>query len=494
MKAAILARVSSSEQATPDRHSLPGQVAKMQAYAEAKGWQVSRVFEIPGESAYTDNLLKRPEFANAIEAAERGEFSHLLIDEASRFARDQYLFHDSMRRLRKAGVQLWAVSMDMELSANPLMAGIFAAVAEESSRLQGAKIAAAKSSRFARGLHTADIPFGYESAGPGMPARVVEAEAAALKRVFERYLATGSLIEVTRELNASGLRPHSKQGKIVFETTSVQRMLSNRFYIGEVLHRGERGVGAHVPILDAGLFEEVQSRMKTGGTRVGPTQQLCTGFIVCGACQRKMVTQRSEQNWYYRDKREAAFECANQRKGMSASRVEGEIEAIFGNIDWQEPAYLEYVNGRQRRTGSVVASAERSALAEERKRVNQMYQRGFMEPGEYEAAIAEIRSRMDVLPVELGALWQANAKVSSLRDVWSKASLAAKRALLQEVLEYVEADARTLDVRIVPREGYTPLFAARATYVAECCGGTPGRNRAERRNLYSISDLVGVAV
>lgn len=495
MKAAILARVSSSEQATPDRHSLPGQVTKMQAYAEAKGWEVARVFEIPGESAYTDNLLKRPEFASAIEAAERGEFTHLLIDEASRFARDQFLFHDSMRRLRKAGVQLWAVSMDMELSANPLLAGIFAAVAEESSRLQGQKIAAAKTSRFRRGLHTADIPFGYESAGPGEPARVNAREAAALRAAFARYLVTGSLQDAARELTASGCRPHSKTGKSVFEASSVQVLLRNRFYIGEIEHRGERAVGAHQPIIDEALFLDVQSRMKQGGSRTGPTKQMCTGIIVCRRCQRRMVTQRSDARWFYRDARTGGIACENQRRGLRVEHVASELDLIFGAIDYSEPGFLAFVNHRERKAGgSAVANVEREALEAERKRVNQMFQKGWMEEREYEDAIAGIRQRSAVLPVALGAVWKAHARVSSIRELWGQASDAAKRALLQEVLEYVEADAVEKEVRIVPRTEYAGLFAERRAYVdAEVVVVRPAGIGWSATTSFSAAELVGAA-
>lgn len=278
MRAAILARVSSTEQATPDRHSLPGQVDKMVRYAEAKGWKIVRIFEIPGESAYTDDIARRPEFAAALKAAEGNEFEFLLIDEISRFARDQFLAHDSMRRLKKAGVQLWAVSMDMEMTGNPMMAGIFAAVAEESSRLQGAKISSAKARRFAIGLQVGDVPFGYRSVVLAQPLQIVEAEADGVRWAFEAYLKCGSPKEIALELTRMGHRPHSKRQKSTFEPTTVASMLENQFYVGLVTHKGAVSRGIHEAIVPEALFNDVQARKKRSGTRAPKTERMCSGF------------------------------------------------------------------------------------------------------------------------------------------------------------------------------------------------------------------------
>lgn len=78
MRAAILARVSTEEQAAEDRHSLPMQVRVLREYAERERLEVAQVFEIRGESAYGDELESRPEFMAAIAAAERRDFDVLL--------------------------------------------------------------------------------------------------------------------------------------------------------------------------------------------------------------------------------------------------------------------------------------------------------------------------------------------------------------------------------------------------------------------------------
>ena len=41
----------------------------------------------------------------------------------------------------------------------------------------------------------------------------------------------------------------------------LAHLLKNRFYIGEVVYRGETHKGEHQPILDRDLFEAVQARL-----------------------------------------------------------------------------------------------------------------------------------------------------------------------------------------------------------------------------------------
>src|SRR5690349_5050244 len=88
VRVAVLARVSSERQAADAlAHSVPNQVEQLRLMAERRGWEVVRVFEIPGETAYVDDMAGRPLFREAVEAACRREFEALLISEFSRFSR-----------------------------------------------------------------------------------------------------------------------------------------------------------------------------------------------------------------------------------------------------------------------------------------------------------------------------------------------------------------------------------------------------------------------
>jgi site-specific DNA recombinase len=72
-------------------------------------------------------------------------------------------------------------------------------------------------------------------------------------------------------LNAAGLRPKPRQlangqrlQAAFYRVGPLAHLLKNRFYIGEVVYRGEVYKGEHEPIVDPGLFEAVEQRLKDG--------------------------------------------------------------------------------------------------------------------------------------------------------------------------------------------------------------------------------------
>jgi hypothetical protein len=86
--------------------------------------------------------------------------------------------------------------------------------------------------------------------------------------IFRRYLALGSVNRLVLELRQLNLRTKvrklsngSIRGGVHFTQGPLFYMLRNRFYIGEVLYKGEICPGPQPPLLDRALFEAVQRRL-----------------------------------------------------------------------------------------------------------------------------------------------------------------------------------------------------------------------------------------
>ena len=97
---------------------------------------------------------------------------------------------------------------------------------------------------------------------------VVTAEAATVRALFTRYLELGSVRALAEDLERHCLRTKPrklKDGRIVggvaFGVGGLAHLLKNRFYIGEVVYRGETFRGDHEPILDPALFAAVQAKL-----------------------------------------------------------------------------------------------------------------------------------------------------------------------------------------------------------------------------------------
>ncbi len=110
------------------------------------------------------------------------------------------------------------------------------------------------------------VPLGY--AAIAKKAIVEPAEAETVRAIFTRYLELGSVQALAADLARRGIRTRQRQlknGRILgggaFGVGGLAHLLRNRFYIGEVVYRGETFRGDHEPILDPALFAAVQARL-----------------------------------------------------------------------------------------------------------------------------------------------------------------------------------------------------------------------------------------
>src|SRR6266481_3303697 len=110
------------------------------------------------------------------------------------------------------------------------------------------------------------VPLGYAAVDKKI--LVVEAEAAAVRTIFARYLELGSVRALAEDLDRRGIRSKPRRlsnGRTIgggrFGVGALAYLLKNRFYIGEVVYRGEVHGGEQAPILDSALFEAVQAKL-----------------------------------------------------------------------------------------------------------------------------------------------------------------------------------------------------------------------------------------
>jgi site-specific DNA recombinase len=110
------------------------------------------------------------------------------------------------------------------------------------------------------------VPLGY--AVKDRHIVVVEKDAALLHSTFQLYLELGSLNLLIKELRKRGIRTKVQQlksgrtiGGIPFTRGPLSYLLRNRFFVGEVVYKGEALPGPQPPILDRALFDAVQAKL-----------------------------------------------------------------------------------------------------------------------------------------------------------------------------------------------------------------------------------------
>jgi site-specific DNA recombinase len=110
------------------------------------------------------------------------------------------------------------------------------------------------------------VPLGYRSVGKKLES--VPDDAALVRKIFGDYLRLGSIGELSVSLEKEVIRPRSRHlsnGKTIaarrFMVGPLAYLLKNRFYVGDVVYKGEVHKGEHEPILDRELFEAVQAQL-----------------------------------------------------------------------------------------------------------------------------------------------------------------------------------------------------------------------------------------
>ena len=116
-------------------------------------------------------------------------------------------------------------------------------------------------------------PLGYEVADRRLV--VVEREAALVRRIFDRFAKTGSALALARELNAAGevtkrrLCPNGPRGGKPWTKGAVYKVLANRVYLGEAVHKGVAYPGEHAAIIDQRAWAKAHAVMAEPAHRRG---------------------------------------------------------------------------------------------------------------------------------------------------------------------------------------------------------------------------------
>jgi DNA invertase Pin-like site-specific DNA recombinase len=94
-------------------------------------------------------------------------------------------------------------------------------------------------------------PLGYDIRDRKLAVNLTEA--ALVRRIFERFVRLGSATKLVLELNREGVR--HKRGKLI-DKGFVYKLLNNRLYLGEAVHKGQSHPGEHDAIIAHELWDK----------------------------------------------------------------------------------------------------------------------------------------------------------------------------------------------------------------------------------------------
>ncbi len=338
MTAVIYARYSSDNQR---EESIEGQIRECTAYAEKNDITIVKHYIDRAISAKTDN---RPQFQQMIKDSDKKLFDIVLVWKLDRFARNRY---DSARyktQLKKNGVKLMSAT---EIISEGPEGIILESVLEGYAEYYSADLA----EKVVRG-QTENILKGRCNGGRGTFGYTLDSErkfhidplaSPFVLESFTKYRDGLTMKEIRDWLNENGIK--NPVGG-AFTYNSVEHMLKNRRYIGELKFRDVVVPDAIPPIVPLELFDDVQEKIaknkKAPARRKAEDDYLLTTKLHCGCCGALMFgesgTSHMGNTYYYykcgNAKRHGKAHCdlkAIRKEPLERFVVETAIKVIFSD-------------------------------------------------------------------------------------------------------------------------------------------------------------------
>lgn len=121
------------------------------------------------------------------------------------------------------------------------------------------------------------VPMGY--AVKDRKLVIAEAEATLVLSIFKRFARLGSGTRLVQQLASENAR--NRYGKPI-DKGALYKLLNNRVYIGDAVHKGTAYPGEHEPIIERALWDKVHSILKESPRKRAATTRAQTPALLKG--------------------------------------------------------------------------------------------------------------------------------------------------------------------------------------------------------------------
>lgn len=274
LRVAAYCRVSTAHE--EQQQSLETQIAFYTDYIQRNPlWQFVAIYYDVASGTRTD---KRPGYRQLLKDCDKGKIDLILLKSMSRFGRDTVEVIKQIRRLKKMNIGMYIeVGGFNTLTTSDSIIEQYAAIsqAESHARSENIKFGIRHRMRSGKAVLNHTQFLGYTKGKDGV-LQVVPEEADIVRKIFDLYIHGNGVRKIKRYLEEHGIK--TVTGKTEWSTSTIDRMLSNEKYIGQVLMqktftpdflagRQEKNKGqlamylvenAHEAIIDRETFEKVQ--------------------------------------------------------------------------------------------------------------------------------------------------------------------------------------------------------------------------------------------
>ena len=309
VRCAIYTRKSSEEGLDMEFNSLDAQREACEAYVTSQkreGW-----VQVPGhydDGGFSGGTLERPALQRLLADIEAGRMDCVVVYKIDRLSRALVDFTKLVEVFERHNVTFVSItqSFNTTTSMGRLTLNILLSFAQFEREVIGERIRDKFAASRKKGMWMGGTPpLGYDVKNRKLV--INDEEAALVRHIFERFLKVGSAILLVKELNAEGHRTKSwttQSGRVregrLFNKGTLYKVLNNRVYIGEAVHKGKSYPGEHQAIVPMPLWDKVHAvlaentRSRANRTRA-QTSALLKG-IVFGGNGKAMTPSHTRKN------------------------------------------------------------------------------------------------------------------------------------------------------------------------------------------------------
>ncbi|WP_027285555.1 recombinase family protein [Rubritepida flocculans] len=258
LRCAVYTRKSTEEGLEQAFNSLDAQREACEAFIasqRSEGWVL--VHDRYDDGGVSGGTLDRPALKRLLADIEAGLVDVVVVYKIDRLSRSLMDFARLVQTFDAHEVTFVSVtqSFNTTTSMGRLTLNILLSFAQFEREVIGERVRDKIAASRARGMWMGGpVPLGYRVENRKLV--VDEAGAATVRRVFERFAELGSATRLLPALRAEGLVTRTGRP---FDKGAVYKLLVNRTYLGEAVHKGKSYPGEHAAIIPRDLWDRVHA-------------------------------------------------------------------------------------------------------------------------------------------------------------------------------------------------------------------------------------------
>ncbi len=331
IRCAIYTRKSSEEGLEQDFNSLDAQREACEAYIKSQMHENWVLIEKEySDGGYSGGTMNRPAFQELLSDIENNKIDIVVVYKVDRLTRSLMDFSKIVDIFDKHRTSFVSITQQFNTttSMGRLTLNMLLSFAQFEREVTGERIRDKIAASKKKGMWMGGIPpLGYKKENKKLV--IEENESQKVKLIFEKYLELKSVSKLMEWLKKENVRTRADKE---FYKGELYHMLSNKVYIGKIVHKDNVYEGKHNGIIDEITFEKVQKLLyenkvdKICGTKCS-SNSLLTGLIFDDNGNRMSPSHSNSHKRKYRYYVSQAIKKYNKSQAGSVSKIPaGEIE------------------------------------------------------------------------------------------------------------------------------------------------------------------------